>query len=164
MNDKTAIEKAREALVSVSRIVDVLSLFDVGGATEGSIAYKVKEALAALDAEKPGEDAVSIREDIDSIREAVIKIGMNFMRSFMFAAEIDLIKFAASYHAEQCKACNKWISVKDRLPETIGDEWLVCDTDKKVFSGWYWPNSGWNDSEGSIAVSHWQPLPEAPLV
>jgi len=117
MNDKTAIEKIKDAAERAkNQIENCFPVCDPEIETDPfewaeTVSVRVRsimsnldailEAIAALDAEKPAVDAVSIRVDTDSIREAVIKIGMNFMRSFMFAAEIDLIKFAEAYHAKK---------------------------------------------------------------
>jgi hypothetical protein len=117
-------------------------------------------------------------------------------------ADDRLQSFAASYHAEQCKSCNKWISVKDRLPENCNGvlvfginesgksrkakamyarkfeleandeavdsgffEYDESRDESYVPEGWYEDNScSETDYVIDFTVTHWQPLPEAPLV
>lgn len=62
---------------------------------------------------------------------------------------------------------NKWISVKDDLPDD-GDEILICDlSDNKHISIGYRRNGYFFDLIDftlipSLNVTHWQPLPEPP--
>lgn len=101
MTDKTAIEKAKEALEAVNRIIDVLCLLDTRGAEEGSIANKVKQALAAIEAEKPAEDELNLvyQWRLDYKRDPELE-SMSELSS-------RIKSFAESYHAEQCRACKK---------------------------------------------------------
>ena len=67
---------------------------------------------------------------------------------------------------------NNWISVKERLPEVMGD-YLVCLNNRDaiiVWKGWYFkPDKNfsyhrWTNCFGDklSAVTHWMPLPEPP--
>jgi len=108
MNDKTAIEKALRGLLW---LIDQGQLVEKEKSMCGpAIVHHAREALAALDAEKPADDwrvLCDVRSDM-----------MRDCASGQYQdADDRLQSFAASYHAEQCKSCNKWISVKDRLPE-----------------------------------------------
>lgn len=66
---------------------------------------------------------------------------------------------AANSHAEE----SKWMSVKDRLPETETSV-LVCTERGYIFLSWasnedvFW---FYNEDEDD-RVTHWQPLPEPP--
>lgn len=59
--------------------------------------------------------------------------------------------------AEQYLGNSKWISVKDRLPESYGKYWVFrggkCHTE-------VWNNTGW--AYNNTSVTHWMPLPEPP--
>jgi len=100
MNDKTAIEKAREALVEIAN--QEVGTWDKP--VPFSVLYRrsvdiAREALAALDAEKPADDwrvVCDVRSDM-----------MRDCASGQYQdADDRLQSFAASYHAEQCKACS----------------------------------------------------------
>ena len=58
---------------------------------------------------------------------------------------------------------NKWISVKDRLPE-LKVQVLTYDKDKDIEFGEY-HGSYWVEyyRESMREVTHWQPLPEPPI-
>ena len=51
----------------------------------------------------------------------------------------------------------EWISVEDRLPESLGEMLLVIDSNKNVETYYYEPSvwSAWR-------ITHWMPLPEPP--
>lgn len=59
----------------------------------------------------------------------------------------------------------KWISVKDRLPEKEG-EVLVCDTREDFISTWEYLGKGlWLYDDifwGTDDITHWMPLPQPP--
>ena len=59
---------------------------------------------------------------------------------------------------------SRWISVKDRLPETdiLFNEYLVYDTLNNHVNHDYWNNEQreWNHYQSH--VTHWQKLPEPP--
>ena len=57
---------------------------------------------------------------------------------------------------------SKWISVKDRMPETY-DDVLILDAFNNMFTGYY-EHQEWHDNYGCAAddVTHWMPLPEPP--
>ena len=58
---------------------------------------------------------------------------------------------------------DKWISVKDKLPEPWVD--VLCHHyNDDIFIGYLSEINGWIDPNGEkdIEVTHWQPLPEPP--
>jgi len=180
MNDKTAIEKAREALVEIAN--QEVGTWDKP--VPFSVLYRrsvdiAREALAALDAEKPGEDAREVarivhEECFVDISQTTSTPSRSLIWDIDTAAHV-VKSFAASYHAEQCKACNKWISVKDRLPEPGIDVFVTgwdygkenterhfavaqLDEGDDFFSA---NNDGGYVNEMRF-ITHWQPLPDAP--
>lgn len=90
MNDKTAIEKARECIGQVANSPDDF-LF-----TAKFLRENLKTLLAALDAEKPVE--------VKTYR--INKDGIADHSNTEYILLCDIQHFAASYHAEQCKACS----------------------------------------------------------
>jgi hypothetical protein len=101
MTDKTAIEKALRALYGW-----IKAEVEHFGATcpDDFIIEMVENALAAIESEKPAEDAF---EGFYKNRfTGMIYDGTEFKK---IAHEI--WQYAESYHAEQCKACRK-----DRQP------------------------------------------------
>lgn len=58
-----------------------------------------------------------------------------------------------------------WISVRERLPEQVGD-YLVCTEDAEVFVCDYIPSvEFWMCGDEIICfgrITHWMPLPEPP--
>jgi hypothetical protein len=108
MIDKTAIEKAKDALEAVNRIVDILCLLDTQGVEEGSIADKIKQAIAAIDAEKPVEDAgewaeLTKKEMWETIQEIRTLVNSDGTKSIIS----DIEDYAESYHAKQCQICQR---------------------------------------------------------
>jgi len=109
MNDKTAIEKAREALKEIAN--QEVGTWDKP--VPFSVLYRrsvdiAREALAAIDAEKLAEDA----ENVDSASwtfMSVTEMDVGFPerreRMKILIGQRDE-KIRASYHAEQCKACS----------------------------------------------------------
>ena len=59
---------------------------------------------------------------------------------------------------------NKWISVKDRLPEAGEPVLLVCDGTVYCGSKWSGESNRFYVSEQNDyeVATHWQPLPEPP--
>lgn len=101
-----AIEKAKEALGKVSRIIDVLELFSPGNAEKGSVAESVREALAALEAEKPTEDmgewgALSKKEMWETIQEIRVLVDSDGTKTILS----DIEDFAEAYHSRECAKC-----------------------------------------------------------
>lgn len=99
MNDKTAIEKALRGLLW---LIDQGQLVEKEKSMCGpAIVHHAREAIAALDAEKPGEDA----------RELVDRWSLDHLDKYESArtAHDDLAvriqSYAASYHAAQCAKC-----------------------------------------------------------
>ena len=141
MNDKTAIEKAREALVEIAN--QEVGTWDKP--VPFSVLYRrsvdiAREALAALDAEKPSGcptfDCYIASSDCAGC----------CLRSDCFPNEPQVQAFAASYHAEQCKACKANATIDNRICGLCG-KYTTCSMPFVECCG-----------------KHWQPLPEAPLV
>jgi hypothetical protein len=79
-------------------------------------------------------------------------------------ALINSIQDIMAVKAADVQPVDRWISVKDRLPENDNDV-LVYDTDCGIVIGWYDKEIG--DFAADFispldAVTHWQPLPEPP--
>ena len=55
---------------------------------------------------------------------------------------------------------DKWISVKERLPDADGD-YLVWNDYHKAIVGHYWSMGRYFISK-AVTVTHWMPLPEPP--
>lgn len=61
-----------------------------------------------------------------------------------------------------------WISVKDRLPESEGEDWLVVVKNKNKEGGIFlcdvahYENGKWYKSNTWEDVTHWMPLPPKP--
>jgi electron transfer flavoprotein alpha subunit len=111
MTDKTAIEKALTEMISLADRLYVAEKEALSHTrneeylkTIVSMIEDAREALAAIEAEKPAEDAF---EGFYKNRfTGMIYDGTEFKK---IAHEI--WQYAESYHAEQCKACRK-----DRQP------------------------------------------------
>ena len=62
-------------------------------------------------------------------------------------------------------AVDEWISVKDRLPETV-DNVIVCNENGRVYSAWYYYGDNWlyafTAETVAHKITHWMPLPEPP--
>jgi hypothetical protein len=77
------------------------------------------------------------------------------------------LAYENGYEAGKKEATQKWISVKERLPES-GTRALVMRFDfvtKTPFYDLLWFDNGywWNRNfTGDYAVTHWMPLPEPP--
>ena len=65
--------------------------------------------------------------------------------------------------AADVQPVDRWISVRDRLPEN-DDEVFINEVDIGVIVGWYSAkNKQWRcEVCGNIEVTHWQPLPNPP--
>ena len=113
MNDKTAIEKAKETIIIALGVID--KLVDIA---QESKAYtgqfwddidKITKALAELDAEKPWEDAREVarivhEECFVDISQTTSTPSRSLIWDIDTAAHV-VKSFAASYHAAYCKAC-----------------------------------------------------------
>lgn len=76
----------------------------------------------------------------------------------------DTLKHIANLEAK----VPKWVSVKDELPACVPDEYLVANSDNRVFVA-EWGHERWSSeyrfsvgSEILHDVTHWLPLPEPP--
>ena len=68
---------------------------------------------------------------------------------------------------------NEWIPVTERLPENIGEEVLVCNSEYgksglgfvtvAVYDGSDWLEC-WQRETYLVDITHWMPLPESPEV
>ena len=111
MNDKTAIEKAREALVEIAN--QEVGTWD--NPVPFSVLYRrsvdiAREVLAALDAEKPGEDAREVAQNIIGMALSDYR-GLDRLLENDTCIAIEMIQtYAASYHADKCKVCNDFCS------------------------------------------------------
>jgi hypothetical protein len=97
MNDKTAIEY----LKTIAKRDDW---------TSGEIRHFAKTALAALDAEKPGDDARDVAQNIIGMALSDYS-GLDRLLENDTCIAIEMIQtYAASYHADKCKVCNDFCS------------------------------------------------------
>ena len=82
--------------------------------------------------------------------------------------DVDPIEALADYLIDSGVTVQKWISVKDRLPEN--DQWTLCCMKDKSFGTfrvfqWNYIDWQWNDGNewfDEKDVTHWMPLPEPP--
>ena len=108
MTDKTAIEKAREAIME-ALAKDAVEGY---GMHPGSVQLLTK-ALAAINAEKQAEENCMVL--LDAIFDAITENGiMNHPTKGMFLTgeSIDaclpiIQQYAETYHAERCAACKE---------------------------------------------------------
>ena len=117
MSEKTAIEKAREALVEIAN--QEVGTWDKP--VPFSVLYRrsvdiAREALAALDAEKPAGDAVLIADDYLSEHFPMdIETGTVSEKNVSAEGLAEIMQsFAESYHAAQCAKCFE--KLRDTLP------------------------------------------------
>ena len=111
MNDKTAIEKAARKVIESwdkrscgeqevqKELMGTKFWSPSASMVDSSAIHELREAIAALDAEKPGEDwrtLCDVRSDM--MRDCAIGQYQD--------ADDRLLRFAASYHADKCKVCN----------------------------------------------------------
>jgi hypothetical protein len=98
MTDKTAIEKIR----SLKRNAENdMPEYDYGW---DAALDKATEALAAIEAEKPAEDAEEVAISIANLFSAYTLRNGKHLPASVEAAQL-LVNFAESYHAEQCQIC-----------------------------------------------------------
>lgn len=141
MTDKTAIEKARDALVARDDYIKLLceELNELYGSAlaHGFISTRVEagdlarqkillsdEALAAIEAEKQAESAeVCLSKMFRDIRKIGYITDPLRLTNESHDACVDLLNhFAESYHAEQCKQESAAIlSASDRLGVALGE-------------------------------------------
>lgn len=97
MSDMTAMEKAREALIDVMRFLNARV-----EKTSGEIYHidQLREALAALEAEKPAEDA-------GECAELCIAVWLSPSTDRRNDTAKLIHSFAESYHAKRCAECKK---------------------------------------------------------
>jgi len=155
MNDKTAIETIRALKRNAE---NDMPEYDYGW--DAAIDEAIK-ALAALDAEKPGEDASSVVEQINDAMASVEEFNREELneeearneweRRWREKASILIQHFAASYHAEQCKACPC-----GRLGIYLKEEVYLCTR----------PKQDCHARSNGLCLNALRclPLPEAPIV
>ena len=59
----------------------------------------------------------------------------------------------------------KWISIRDRLPESVFNNYVLCITKGFVpYVGIYnaFGNNKWTSYGDEVRPTHWMPLPEPP--
>ena len=80
--------------------------------------------------------------------------------------EIGIGKMPGVTFATDNNVGDKWISVKDRLPEDICPVLVALEGLNIAFHGWYQDEKWWKVGAGSRPfaqkVTHWMPLPEPP--
>lgn len=116
------------------------------------------------------------RERLKYIRE----MGCGWMRLIDADALIDTFKEQQKIKWNQCSSpaswsdayddfidslqmsetVNKWISVKDRLPEKMPDEYLVVNNGAVGLAIYH--DGLWISPSRSANITHWMPLPEPP--
>jgi ubiquitin C-terminal hydrolase len=157
MNDKTAIEDIAQVLSKAHKyFIDTDKDYDTVYLGMADYFVKNRLTIAALDAEKPGEDASSVVEQINDAMASVEEFNREELneeearneweRRWREKASILIQHFAASYHAEQCKACKANTTTDNRICGLCG-KYTTCSMPFVECCG-----------------KHWQPLPEAPLV
>ena len=78
------------------------------------------------------------------------------------SSDKDFIEKIADHLIENGVTMQKWISVKDGLPERMQPV-IVCREDKKVEQGYRDVNDWWKVyGTRTKRVTHWMPLPEPP--
>jgi hypothetical protein len=125
-----------------------------------------REALSALEAEKPAEDSYDF-----ALKVMAMRCNVEYTTGKLAD---DLTAFSESYHAKKCAECGKiavgWIKVS---PETMpkdedrvfifsphGREVVVYNKTQNC-----WDNESGDDYYRDIGwATFWQPLPEAPHV
>ena len=119
MNDKTAIEKAARKVLAdwesksfgeqEKLIKSEYGTYwsPAGRMISSDTIHELREALAALDAEKPADGAEQVVDEIGRSLIHNVSYGCGGRDCIDSSEAVPLIQhFAASYHAEQCKACN----------------------------------------------------------
>jgi hypothetical protein len=113
MIDKTAIGKALTEMISLADIL-YLAKKEVLSHTRNeeylktivSMIEDARDALAAIEADKPAEDAEEVAISIANLFSTYTLRNDKHLPASVEAAQL-LMNFAESYHAEQCKACKK---------------------------------------------------------
>ena len=107
---------------------------------------------------------ISREEAIKELREVYENEYPTASGDFDEYASHDVPNVLRNIPSADVQPVNRWISVKDRLPENC-IEVLVYDTDCGIVIGWYDKEIG--DFAADFispldAVTHWIPLPEPP--
>lgn len=55
-----------------------------------------------------------------------------------------------------------WISAEERLPED-GTECLICTPEGMLYVATHEDNGYWSECGDHVLVTHWMPLPDAPV-
>jgi hypothetical protein len=101
------LEKSKDALTSINRIIDALSIFDVNSkAVDGSIASKINKALIAID------DEIQRYTLNRNSEERAIDVSKWLKNAFELGCTttqgaVKIHKYATIYHLDKCKSCTK---------------------------------------------------------
>jgi hypothetical protein len=180
-----AIEKIEnDARIEIPRFVDLHNWSKNEKITATYMGFHIinfiKEALAALEAEKPVEepgewDRLTKKEMWDTIQEIRQFVDSDGTESIISDINriiedkvVDLMDAEnKSYHAKLCAECKQndgWISVKNRMP-CEQEEVLIFDgsvqVDRLVDSEDD-PCLVWEYNFDNPSITHWQPLPKEP--
>ena len=119
-----AIEKAKEALeMALREHNDFMRQADLPTGSK-----VIEEAIAALEAEKPAEDANDIVIEIRSYN--TVPNGQCFGDPYKIAIESasSLIQqYAEAYHAKRCEECQNKIRTCNNCGNEDGDDTGACD-------------------------------------
>lgn len=108
MTDKTAIEAIEEAMLTICKLCKRLNPQHTGD-PKTCDCYDIgflRKALAAIEAEKPAENAGSFLNSVfGAIKENGIITNHRYGMRLTKESHDACIKIISAYHAEQCKAC-----------------------------------------------------------
>lgn len=110
------------------------------------------------------DEYISREETLKAFRLTAKNPNKDYQRGMQDTIDCLVPEVIADIPSADVQPVNRWISVKDRLPDDCV-EVLAYDTDCGVVIGWYDKEIGdfATDFISPLdAVTHWQPLPEKP--